>query len=584
MRLHGDSTTGAPPPPLPRRQRQDGGGAGIGTILARASAATLFVLVLLVVLPIWMWFACRIEPGQGEIAILIRKTGEPLPSGEMLALKPNQKGIQLEVLPEGRYFPKNPYTWSWEIDKITDIPGGRLGVQTRLYGQDLPPGQIIAGPNTKGILQEVLRPGKYRVNPYAFHIQMFDAISIRPGCVGVMTSLIGQDVLDDKLPAEQRNTFLVTNALKGVVGQVLDPGSYYLNPYVYNVVEVNLQSQRFELSGDDAINFLTLDGFTVTVEGTLEFALQRDHAALLTHRVGDMDDIVKKIVLPRARGFSRIEGSKNPAINYIVGETRQLFQNNLETHLREQCRTWGVTIKSVLIRNIKAPEEIASIIRDREVAVQDAKKFDQQTEQARSKAELAKQEMLAVQNKAKVEANTTMIRAIIQAKQEMAVKLTAAKQQLEVARLENDAAAFQAQAIERKAEAEGAVVRMDNEAQSSVISNQVAAFGSGLGYARYAFYQQVAPRIGSLLTSDDADGFGNIFAPLLGGTVAAPGATSAAAILRSPPPPAKPVTARPALPGAPAASATPATPRPAPPPVVSPPLPAAEAQKQEVRP
>ena len=243
-------------------------------------------------------------------------------------------------MPEGRYF-RNPYHWGWEITRITDIPAGRLGVRTRLYGRDLPPGRIVADEDTKGILPEVLRPGKYRINPYAYAVELFDAISIRPGSVGVVTSLVGKDVLSDELPPEARNLFLVGPGMKGVVPEVLDPGTYYLNPYLVNVAEVNLQSQRFEMSGDDAITFLTLDGFTVRVEGTIEFAISRDKAALITHRVGDMEDVLKKIILPRARGFSRIEGSKHPAINFIIGETRQQFQDNLETHLRQQARGVG---------------------------------------------------------------------------------------------------------------------------------------------------------------------------------------------------------------------------------------------------
>ena len=174
-------------------------------------------------------------------------------------------------------------------------------------------GRIIAEDNTKGILKEVLRPGKYRINPYAYHVQMFKAITIRPGHAGVITSLVGKDVLNDDLPENERNTFLVSEGLKGILPNILDPGTYYLNPYMYNVAEVNLQSQRFEMSGDDAISFLTIDGFTVVVEGTIEYALMPDKVALLTHEVGDMDDILQKIILPKARGFSRIEGSKNPA-------------------------------------------------------------------------------------------------------------------------------------------------------------------------------------------------------------------------------------------------------------------------------
>src|SRR5205807_603050 len=99
------------------------------------------------------------------------------------------------------------------------------------------------------------------------------------------------------------------------------------------------------------------------------------------------------------------------------------------------------------IRNITPPDQIASVIREREVAVQNARKFDQQIEQAKSQAELTRQETLALQNKEKVEADTERIRAVISAKQDQAVRLTQAQQILEVAKLETAAATAQADAI-----------------------------------------------------------------------------------------------------------------------------------------
>ncbi len=500
------------PPPIPAnahnplRNRASGPAAPRWGLLV----APLAIVALALFLPLWIWYFCRIEPGPGEIAILIRKTGRDLPSGQILALEKDQKGIQLEVLAEGRYF-RNPYHWGWEIGRITDVPAGRLGVQTRLYGQELPDGRILASEGFKGIVPEVLRPGKYRINPYAYAVQLFDATTIRPGYGGVVTSLTGADVLNGAVAAEDRNTFLVKEGLKGVRPEILDAGTYYLNPYMVVVTEVNLQSQRFELGGEDAINFLTLDGFTVNVEGTIEYALMRDKAALLTHQVGDMDDILKKIVLPKARGFSRIEGSKNPAKNYIAGTTRQKFQDNLEAHLMAQCREWGVEVKSVLIRNITPPDAIASIIRDREVAVQDAVKYGQQIEQAKSEAELVKQEMLAVQNKEKVEADTRRIRAVIAADQEREVRLTRATRDLEVAKLENAAAQAQAEARLLRAKAEGDIIRMRNEAEAAVIGNQVQAFGTGLELARNVFYGKVAPKIRAILAGDQAEGIGGLF-------------------------------------------------------------------------
>lgn len=550
------------PPPLPPSRRRFEAPRRPPRPLPTVPWPLVVIFAALVVLPGFIWFFCRIEPESGQIAVLIHKTGRDLESGQILATNASFKGIQLDILPEGRYF-RNPYLWSWEYHPCIDIPAGKLGVQIRLFGRDLPAGEIIAREGTKGILPEVLGPGKHRINPYAFTVQEFEAITIRPGHIGVKTSLVGMDTLAGNLATNRRNSLLVEEGLKGVVPQVLDPGTHYLNPYMVNVVELNLQSQRFEMSGEDAISFLTADGFTVHVEGTLEFAINREFAALLTHRVGDMDDIVKKVILPSARGFSRIEGSKKPAQNYIVGETRQQFQDSLETHLREKCATWGVNIKSMLIRNIKPPEEIAKIIREREVAVQNAKKFEQQIEQARSKAELTKQDMLALQNKARVEAETAKIRAVIMARQNMSVNITNAVRELDVAKLKNEAAAFQAKATISKAQAEGDVIRMDNESQATVISNQVAAFGTGQNVARYQFYQQIAPRIGTLLTTDEASGFGALFQSLMP-PAASPGAPAVRPVARPP--------------GTPPASTAPPRPAPAPAPVPAPPAAAKEVQ------
>ncbi len=475
----------------------------------------ILVVFVLVFIPLFIWFGCRIEPKAGEIAVLIKKTGEDLPSGQILALKPEQKGIQLDVLAEGRTF-RNPYAWAWSYWPITDIPAGKLGVKTRLYGDDLPSGEIIAHENTKGIVAEVLTPGRYRINPYAFNVKMSDAVNIHPGCVGVKVSLVGRDILNDKnIPAEQRNTFLVADGMKGAQEDVLNPGTYYLNPFMYDVVEVNLQSQRFAVSGDGAINFLTMDGFTVVVEGTIEFAIQREKAAFLTHRVGDMNDIVQKLIVPRMRGFCRIEGSKHPAINFIVGQTRQQFQTDLEKHLRSNCDEWGVSIKSVLIRNIIPPDQIASIIRDRQVAVQESLKYDQEIKQAISKAELVKQETLAQQNKEKVEADTVRIRAVINADQEQDVRIIAANKDMDVAKVENEAAVAQAKAILFKAQADADVIRMQNIAQAGVIKNQVKAFSTGQNFARYTFYTKIGPDIESILTSDQEQGLGTLFLPFL---------------------------------------------------------------------
>lgn len=466
------------------------------------------VLVLVLLIPIWIWFFWRIEPRAGEIAVLIRKTGKPLTSGKIVATEKDERGIRLEVLSEGRYF-YNPYTWTWRIHEITDISAGKLGVQIRLYGSEFLSGRIIAGEDERGILESPLMPGRHRINPYAYEVKLFDAITIPPGHVGVVTKLIGKDILSVPSPSKI-NTFLVGVEDKGVQEKIFEPGTYYLNPYIYMVTVVNLKSQRFELSGEDAISFLSQDGFTITVEGTIEWAIKKQNAALITTEVGDLDDILNKVILPRARGFSRIEGSKKPAIEYIMGETRQQFQDKLSQHLTNMCAERGIEIRSVLIRNIIPPQEIASIIRERQIAVQDRKKYEQQIEEAKSRAELAKQEELAVQNREKVEQETKKIRAVIDAQQVQAVALTEANKDLLVSKLENEAADFQVQAKIAKGEAQRDVIKFKMDAEANALERKTNAFGGGMNLARYMFLKTVGPKIKYIFTDDEGP-FGSIF-------------------------------------------------------------------------
>jgi len=474
------------------------------------------ILVLLMLAgSLWGWYGWRIEPGNGQIVVLMKKTGKNLPMDQIIATTPDYKGIQPDVLPEGRFF-YNPYTWDWMLLPATDIPAGKFGVLSRRYGKNLPGGKIIAPDDTyKGIVRHVLGTGKHRINPFAYELKLFNDIKIAPGHVGVVTSLCGDDLLSQGTRNSQTNKgFLVSVKEKGVQAEVLKEGTHRLNPFLYAVSIVNIQSQRFELNGADAITFLTLDGFPITVEGTLEFNLNVEKVAQLTHEVGDMEDIMQKLVFPSARGFSRIEGSKKNATDFIVGESRQAFQDNLEKFLQGVCRPWGISINSVLVRDIIVPQDIAAIIRDRELAAQEAKKIEQQIVQAQSLAELGKQEALADQNRQIVSAGTERIRQTITAEQQKVEKTLAAQTELDVATIGLNTARADATAMLTLAEAQRKVVEAKNRATAEVLKTQVAVYANEADYLRARLYEKTAPRIESILTTDEKGGvFGLPIAP-----------------------------------------------------------------------
>lgn len=471
---------------------------------------TLFAAIggaaILLFLTVFVWFFCRLEPKGNQFAILIRKTGKTAPFGTVIA-KQDEKGIQLDILPPGRYF-YNPFSWGWEIKENTNIPAGKLGVLTRLYGNASEPGEVVATATSRGIIRDVLPPGTHRINPYAYDLDIFDAQSVKPGHIGVQVSLTGKDPLSGN--NKNINSFVMAEGTKGMSQVLLQPGTFYVNPYLVSIIEYNVQSQRFEMSGVEAIDFLTIDGFQIKVEGTVEYAIKRELVPKLAQQVGDMDDIIHKIILPNVRGFARIEGSKSPALNYIVGEMRQKFQDQLEIHLKKVCIEWGIEVRNVLIRNISPPDDISKVIRERELAKQTRLAYKQQIDAAKSKTNLVEKEKMAEQNTEKVTANTTKIQAKILAEQEQSVALTAANQRLAVAMTEKEAAESLAAAIISQAEGRKQVISLQNTAESQVLASQSEAFGGGFEYARYLFMQQVAPKIDSIMTSDQS-GLGAIF-------------------------------------------------------------------------
>ena len=468
----------------------------------------ILAVLMLAAAPVFYWYGCRIEPGNGEIAVLIRKTGERLPPGEVIARKPEQQGIQLEVLGEGRYF-RNPYIWDWEILPITDVPAGKFAVLVRKFGNDLEGGQIIAPDDSgKGVLREVLGTGKHRINPYAYEVKIFDDIKIMPGFVGVVTSLTGDDIFSGKAnDLSRQNGFLVGPGRKGVQPEVLKEGTHRVNPFIYSVALVNIQSQRHEFSGDDAITFLTQDGFQVSLEGTVEFNIDETMAPRLSNEVGNMEDILKKLILPSVHGFARIEGSKKGATEFIIGESRQLFQSQLDKFLRENCRKWGVVINSVLIRDIIVPQEIAEIIRNRELAQQEARKYAEEIEQARSEAELQKQKMLAEQNSRKVEAETAKLTAVIAARQKKLEATIAAETELKVAEVQFRTAQADAQSALNAAEAERSVIVERNRSEAEVLARQIEAFGGGDAYIRAMLYSKIMPGVRSIIGNSAGSGY-----------------------------------------------------------------------------
>lgn len=508
----------------------------------------VLVLPILAVLGVsYWWFGMRIEVPPNHVLVLTRNIGENIetriesaegegPQGAasfvggpttQLVLYPGLlaalgeapgsarfKGVQYEVLEEGRHF-RDPFLWWREIRPAVIIEQGEVGVKVRRYGRPLPVGKVVATePDERGPLAEVLMPGRYNLNPYAYQIVRVAPITVPLGYVGVQTLYHGADPVSP-------NQFVVNTGERGVQPDVLPPGLYYNNPYVRRIDLVDVRSHTLDLRGNDVIRFPSSDSFDIIIETTVEYAISQDRAAYVTVAIGTHEDIEEKLILPHARSLSRIEGSKLLAKQFISGESRLVFQDAFFEGLRDQCNKQGIEIRATLIRRIEPPAEIANPISDRQIAEQQIAQYGKEIEAAESQARLVEQTELQKQNQALGAANRDVVTMIVDAQQRKAVALTEANKRLEVARLRLAAAEEQATATLARGRAAAEIVLLQYQAEAEPLRSAVAAFGGGHTYAQYFFYEKLAPALKSVLASTDGP-FADVFRAL--GDVS-PGAT-----------------------------------------------------------
>jgi regulator of protease activity HflC (stomatin/prohibitin superfamily) len=476
------------------------------TVVIGALVATPFVIM-------GVYNACKIEVDTGKQAVLIRRVGLDLGRDQELAppLKNGSayyKGVQTDgayggVLTEGRYF-YNPYYWDWEISDQFVVPNGKIGIRVALAGDDLPPGQILAEAGQKGILRKVELPGRYPYNPYAEDFELHSPVTVPAGFRGVVTLLSGKTPKDP-------NVFMVGDGERGVQMKTLDPGTYYLNPYETRVSLVDCRSKRFNLGEGSAMDFLSSDGFPVTLDGAVEFRVIPERAAEVFVKYnedtnGDAidEEIIAKIITPESRSLCRTGGSKLTGGQFISGNDREVFQRNLVKSLTENCKQQGVEILAVAITRVEPPQDIAEPVRDREVAKQKLAQFNQEKLQQLSEAKLGIEVLLAEQKQKVVRAEAAVIVQTTKAEQDNAVAVTLAEQKLKVTQTQLEAAKDKASAIIAKAQADADVIRFTNKADLSGLAARVAAFeGDGSALAQNILVGKLAPGFRSILSNSD---------------------------------------------------------------------------------
>ena len=522
------------------------------------------VFVLLLMWVTWQWGFCRFYVGPNEMAIITAKSGAPLDPGQILAHR-GQKGIWEEPLGEGRHF-LNPILYERQIVDVVIIKPGKVGIVTSKVGDTLPEGEFIADRGQKGIWRSVLGPGKYRLNPYGYNVEINDAISIPIGYAGVITSLSGEQAPSGEFAGDRQ---------KGVRRDVLQPGLYYVNPkeYKVDVLEIGINqvsllgrggskvvTKARQLGDNEALNMLqanvleqqeekrtqyllkklpssrsvsrraqndsqareqeleqrqaaaamldegemnltellsfpSRDGFTILLDMTVEFELDPSDIAGIYRRYGDLPAVVDKIIMPQITSLSRNKGSEYRAKDFIVGEGRETFQNDLTDALEQTLGSKDIRVYNALIRHVEVPDEIRAPIQQASIAVEQDLTNKERQNTARKEAELNTQLSLIKQYGEKVQQETEKLKAEIAADLEKQVATIRAETLKKEAEIRKQTAAINADKVRVLGQAEASALQKVEGEKANGLRLKTAAFGDPVAYARWIFADTLNPQM-----------------------------------------------------------------------------------------
>ena len=205
--------------------------------------------------------------GENSLGVVTKNIGfTSLPPGKIVATA-GEKGPQAAVLSPGWQQWYWPFIYDIDVTELTTIPEGKIGLLSAADGLPLPPDTTYApewdqetkgrmaqdaqyflteGHGYKGPQSSVLAPGKYRINPKLFTVEIVPATTIDRAMVGVVKSNVGEPPATptDQLAAgaDVDRFKLVDKGKRGIWRDPILPGQSYLNTKAYEVTRISTRT------------------------------------------------------------------------------------------------------------------------------------------------------------------------------------------------------------------------------------------------------------------------------------------------------------------------------------------------------
>ncbi|QDU04546.1 SPFH domain / Band 7 family protein [Gimesia chilikensis] len=463
------------------------------------------------------WTIDRIYVPEGQ-SLQLRYKG-PLIFGQRIQAEPGmwakegQMGILEKMRGPGRHF-YCPIWWERKLVDDVVIKPGEIGEVTCKLGKNQEGANFLVDGDIghteyKGVLRKVLHPGRYRVNPYGYTVEVKKRIDFTSGqsqkvagWVEIPTGYVGV--------VTQLSDNQATGVKKGVQDKVLPPGNYPVNGreqqidiveigYRHSTISVEVKHDELgetvvDENGEPQISdprsgiaFPSADGFPIHIDFTGIWGLMPDQAAHAVRTFGNVDQVEKKVVLPQIESICRNNGSEYKAVQLLVGSDREVYQKTCLDQFHSVLDDKEITLLYGLVRHVYIPKQVREPIQRAFIA--DELKLTREEEQSTAKEEARLRE---AENKVELATDTVNAdteKQVEEAKaggQREAAKIEAETEKL-VAAIDKETEELKAQAVTILGEATNEGKKMVEESKSDRFRLAVDAFGSPQAYNNWFF-------------------------------------------------------------------------------------------------
>jgi len=228
---------------------------------------------------------------------------------------------------------------------------------------------------------------------------------------------------------------------------------------------------------------------------------------------------VDKIIMPQILSISRLKGSSYKAQDFIIGEGREKFQDELREALSNVLGAKNIVVHNSLIRYVDVPNQILDPIQQRSVAQEQNLTNIEKQKTAKKRAELNTEEAMIEQKRQEVAQETEKIAAEIAANKEKIVAEIHANTEKSVAEIEKMTAEINATITKNLGKAKADIVKMVEGEKANGYQMKVKAVKDPSAYAWITFAENMNPELnikilhagdGTLWTDIDKDNFGDI--------------------------------------------------------------------------